>query len=148
MATAGTAGATCPSRGAGAGILENWESGKLRELGWGLLGDGTGGGGGDLGIWKTGILGNRGCYRRAAGVGELQRGTAADNAGRTSGCDGEAFGKQFSFMFLFENCFLRRYLAVTPGVGHRSDVADCHSQFACDLIKILLRTYPVDASEI
>ncbi len=67
MATAGTAGATCPTRDGGGGILENWESGKLRERGRGLTGGGAGGprgeravirGSGKLEFWGTGKLGN------------------------------------------------------------------------------------------
>ncbi len=104
------------ARPEGCGVLENWESGKLRELGRGSDGmrdrwaGGEGQGSGDLENWNSGILGSwgtegatgqlpgrRGNYRRRNYGG----GTAGDNAGKQrSGCDREAFGNQFRFMFL------------------------------------------------
>jgi hypothetical protein len=46
------------ARPEGCGILENWESGKLRELGGGCRGGWAGWAWGGVEIWKTGILGN------------------------------------------------------------------------------------------
>ncbi len=73
-------------KGAGRGA-EIWESGKLE-------------------FWETGELGNWGTGELLGG--ELRWGTAGDNADRTrSGCDREALGNQFRFMFLFNHHSLR-----------------------------------------